>query len=179
MTYIVLVLRTQQHDHFNKEVILLPNQSWGVVCKQGPKSWLHKHGHTVLERIRDGFGEHIPDDVSSKRGLVLHCWQSHCSEIGTWRSTTKPPLADIADTELLEKVKKVSESTTLEDLEKSNAPLLDYLANAGCLRPMRSIRDRDLLVQDIVIFQVIHRVQGPFQRYSVLVVVQSDQSQKE
>uniref|UniRef100_A0A8C9XP20 HECT domain-containing protein n=1 Tax=Sander lucioperca TaxID=283035 RepID=A0A8C9XP20_SANLU len=61
----------------------------------------------------------------------------------------------------------VSESTTLEDLEKSNAPLLDYLANAGCLRPMRSIRDRDLLVQDIVIFQVIHRVQGPFQRYSV------------
>ncbi|XP_049922930.1 uncharacterized protein LOC126404025 [Epinephelus moara] len=71
-------VRTQQHGHFNKDVILLPNQSWGVVCKQGPKSWLHKHGHilsavefqkdwdhqTVLERIRDGFGEHIPDDVS-------------------------------------------------------------------------------------------------------------------
>ncbi|KAA8594383.1 hypothetical protein FQN60_005217, partial [Etheostoma spectabile] len=74
-----------------------------------------------------------------------------------------PKLEDIADTELLEKVKKVSESTTVEDLEKSNAPLLDYLANAGCLRPMRSIRDRDLLVQDIVMFQVIHRVQGPFQ----------------
>ncbi|KAA8594381.1 hypothetical protein FQN60_005215, partial [Etheostoma spectabile] len=71
-------VRTQQHDHFNKDVILLPNQSWGIVCKQGPKSWLHKHGHIlsafefqkdwdhqmVLERIRDGFGEHIPDDVS-------------------------------------------------------------------------------------------------------------------
>uniref|UniRef100_A0A3Q1FAB6 HECT domain-containing protein n=1 Tax=Acanthochromis polyacanthus TaxID=80966 RepID=A0A3Q1FAB6_9TELE len=42
---------------------------------------------------------------------------------------------------------------------------LDYLANAGCLRPMRSIRDRDLLVQDIVMFQVIHRVQGPFQKF--------------
>uniref|UniRef100_UPI003AAF346D G2/M phase-specific E3 ubiquitin-protein ligase-like n=1 Tax=Centroberyx gerrardi TaxID=166262 RepID=UPI003AAF346D len=79
--------------------------------------------------------------------------------------SANPVLEDIADTELLEKVKKVSESTTLEDLEKSKAPLLDYLANAGCLRPMRSIRDRDLLVHDIVMFQVIHRVQGPFQRF--------------
>uniref|UniRef100_A0A3P8RJW6 HECT domain-containing protein n=1 Tax=Amphiprion percula TaxID=161767 RepID=A0A3P8RJW6_AMPPE len=56
-------------------------------------------------------------------------------------------------------------NTTIEDLEKAKAPLLDYLANAGCLRPLRSIRDRDLLVQDIVMFQVIHRVQGPFQRF--------------
>ncbi|XP_028442029.1 G2/M phase-specific E3 ubiquitin-protein ligase-like [Perca flavescens] len=30
---------------------------------------------------------------------------------------------------------------------------------------MRSIRDRDLLVQEIVMFQVIHRVQSPFQRF--------------
>ncbi|XP_035864710.1 uncharacterized protein LOC116052868 isoform X3 [Sander lucioperca] len=74
------------------------------IIHEEEKDWDHQ---TVLERIRDGFGEHIPDDVSSKRGLVLHCWQSHCSEIGTWRSTTKPPLADIADTELLEKVKKI------------------------------------------------------------------------
>uniref|UniRef100_A0A3P9CSX9 HECT domain-containing protein n=1 Tax=Maylandia zebra TaxID=106582 RepID=A0A3P9CSX9_9CICH len=59
----------------------------------------------------------------------------------------------------------ISQSTTLEDLEKSKEPLLDYLANAGCLRPMRSLRDRDLLVHDIVMFQVIHRVQGPFQRF--------------
>uniref|UniRef100_A0A3Q2WT12 HECT domain-containing protein n=1 Tax=Haplochromis burtoni TaxID=8153 RepID=A0A3Q2WT12_HAPBU len=57
------------------------------------------------------------------------------------------------------------QDTTLEDLEKSKEPLLDYLANAGCLRPMRSQRNRDLLVHDIVMFQVIHRVQGPFQRF--------------
>ncbi|XP_059201469.1 uncharacterized protein LOC131981267 isoform X1 [Centropristis striata] len=76
-----------------------------------------------------------------------------------------PVLEDIADLDLLEKVIKVSESTTIEDLEKAKASLLDYLANAGCLRPLRSIRDRDLLVQDIVMFQVIHRVQGPFQRF--------------
>uniref|UniRef100_A0A8C7WXR4 HECT domain-containing protein n=1 Tax=Oryzias sinensis TaxID=183150 RepID=A0A8C7WXR4_9TELE len=55
--------------------------------------------------------------------------------------------------------------TNIEELEKSQAVLLDYLANAGCLRQMQSLRDRDLLVQDIVMFQVIHRVQGPFHRF--------------
>nr|XP_046254833.1 uncharacterized protein LOC124064426 [Scatophagus argus] len=68
----------QQHDHFNKDVILLPNPSWAIVCKQGTKVWLHKHGHilsafefqkvwdhqTVIQHIRDGFGERIPEDVS-------------------------------------------------------------------------------------------------------------------
>uniref|UniRef100_H2L8U7 HECT domain-containing protein n=1 Tax=Oryzias latipes TaxID=8090 RepID=H2L8U7_ORYLA len=59
----------------------------------------------------------------------------------------------------------VSESTNIEELGKSQAVLLDYLANAGCLRQMQSLRDRDLLVPDIVMFQVIHRVQGPFHRF--------------
>ncbi|KAL3999210.1 G2/M phase-specific E3 ubiquitin-protein ligase [Sarotherodon galilaeus] len=80
-------------------------------------------------------------------------------------NSANPALKDIADPELFEKVKKISQSTTVEDLEKSKEPLLDYLANAGCLGPMRSLRDRDLLVHVIVMFQVIHRVQGPFQRY--------------
>ncbi|XP_063755391.1 uncharacterized protein LOC134874991 [Eleginops maclovinus] len=79
--------------------------------------------------------------------------------------SANPAVEDIADPELLEKVKKVSESTTVEELEESKAPLLEYLANAGCLRPVQSIRDRELLVQDIVMFQVVHRVQGPFQRF--------------
>ncbi|XP_030588086.1 G2/M phase-specific E3 ubiquitin-protein ligase [Archocentrus centrarchus] len=80
-------------------------------------------------------------------------------------SSANPVIEDIADPELFEKVKKVSQSTTLEDLEKSKEPLFDYLANAGCLRPMRSIRDKDLLIHNIVMFQVIHRVQGPFHRF--------------
>uniref|UniRef100_A0A3P9JX88 HECT domain-containing protein n=1 Tax=Oryzias latipes TaxID=8090 RepID=A0A3P9JX88_ORYLA len=62
-------------------------------------------------------------------------------------------------------VKLFKPSTNIEELEKSQAVLLDYLPNAGCLRQMQSIRDRDLLVQDIVMLQVIHRVQGPFHRF--------------
>lgn len=69
--------RPQYFDHFNKDVVLLPNPSWGLVCKQGSKLRLHKHGHilsafefqkawdykTVVEQIRAGFGERIPEDV--------------------------------------------------------------------------------------------------------------------
>ncbi|KAJ4929911.1 hypothetical protein JOQ06_018931 [Pogonophryne albipinna] len=81
------------------------------------------------------------------------------------KGSANPALEEIADPELLNKVRKVSESTTAEELEESTAPLLDYLANAGCLRPVHSDRDRELLVKDIVMFQVVHRVQGPFQRF--------------
>lgn len=57
---------------------------------------------------------------STKRGLVLCCWQSHCSELSAWRflsptvfsllinGSAKPKLEDIADSELLKKVRKVS-----------------------------------------------------------------------
>ncbi|XP_030604857.1 uncharacterized protein LOC115793852 [Archocentrus centrarchus] len=48
------------------------------MCKQGLKLWLHKHGHilsafefqkawdyqTIVQHIKDGFGERIPEDVS-------------------------------------------------------------------------------------------------------------------
>lgn len=42
---------------------------------------------------------------------------------------------------------------------------MDYLANAGCLRPLRSIADGDRLVEDLLMFQVVNRVRGPFERF--------------
>lgn len=46
-------------------------------------------------------------------------------------------------------------SATLGDLGRSVAPQLDYPANARCLRPVGLVRHRNLLVQEIVMFQVI------------------------
>ncbi|KAL7396177.1 hypothetical protein ABVT39_001478 [Epinephelus coioides] len=80
-------------------------------------------------------------------------------------NSSKPVLEDIADTELYEKVKKVSECTSLDDLIDATEPLQDYLANAGCLKPLKCIDDKDLLVQDILMFQVVHRVYGAFERF--------------
>ncbi|XP_054622472.1 G2/M phase-specific E3 ubiquitin-protein ligase-like [Dunckerocampus dactyliophorus] len=34
-----------------------------------------------------------------------------------------------------------------------------------CLRPLKCIEDRDLLVKDILMFQVVHRVCGAFERF--------------
>ncbi|XP_016417290.1 G2/M phase-specific E3 ubiquitin-protein ligase-like [Sinocyclocheilus rhinocerous] len=76
-----------------------------------------------------------------------------------------PVLDDVADCELYNKIKKVSEATTLEELQHSTEPIMDYLANAGCLRPLRSIADRDRLVEDLLMFQVVNRVRGPFERF--------------
>ncbi|KAF1389896.1 hypothetical protein PFLUV_G00052290 [Perca fluviatilis] len=81
------------------------------------------------------------------------------------KSSIKPVLEDIADADLYEKVKKLSECTSLDDLLHATEPLQDYLANAGCLRPLKSIEDRDLLVQDILMFQVVHRVCGALERF--------------
>lgn len=60
---------------------------------------------------------------------------------------------------------KVTEGKSLEDLLATTEPLEEYLANAGCLRPLRRLEDKNLLVDDILMFQVIHRVRGPFERY--------------
>ncbi|KAF0022120.1 hypothetical protein F2P81_025627, partial [Scophthalmus maximus] len=59
----------------------------------------------------------------------------------------------------------VSQCSTFEDLIAATQPMQDYLANAGCLRPLRKIEDKEQLVRDIIMFQVVHRVEAPFQRF--------------
>ncbi|KAF5887638.1 G2/M phase-specific E3 ubiquitin-protein ligase-like, partial [Clarias magur] len=54
----------------------------------------------------------------------------------------------------------VSESKTLEELQHSTEPITDYLANAGCLRPLKSIEEKERLIEDV---HVISRVRGPFE----------------
>ncbi|XP_007545174.2 uncharacterized protein LOC103133341 [Poecilia formosa] len=85
-------------------------------------------------------------------------------------SAVKPVLNDIADNDLHDKIQKVSECTSVEELIKATEPLHDYLANSGCLRQLKTINDKDLLVQDILMFQVVHRVTGAFERFVVIVM---------
>nr|XP_033960744.1 G2/M phase-specific E3 ubiquitin-protein ligase-like [Pseudochaenichthys georgianus] len=77
----------------------------------------------------------------------------------------KPVLEDVADIDLHKQIKRVTEGKSLEDLLATTEPLEEYLANAGCLRPLRRLEDKNLLVDDILMFQVIHRVRGPFERF--------------
>ncbi|KAI7796526.1 putative G2/M phase-specific E3 ubiquitin-protein ligase-like, partial [Triplophysa rosa] len=78
---------------------------------------------------------------------------------------TKPVLEDIVDSDLHGKIKRVTECKSFVDLLASTDPLEEYLATAGCLRPLRRLEDKNLLVDDIIMFQVIHKVRGPFERF--------------
>ncbi|XP_034738154.1 G2/M phase-specific E3 ubiquitin-protein ligase [Etheostoma cragini] len=77
----------------------------------------------------------------------------------------KPVLADVADNDLRDNIKRVIECKAFEELIATTGPLEEYLANAGCLRPLRKLEDKNLLVDDILMFQVMHRVRGPFERF--------------
>lgn len=52
----------------------------------------------------------------------------------------------------------------MDELRAATLPLEGYLASAGCLRPLRRLEDKTLLVKDLLMFHVIHRVRGPFER---------------
>ncbi|KAL2089685.1 hypothetical protein ACEWY4_014373 [Coilia grayii] len=75
----------------------------------------------------------------------------------------QPVLEDIVDVELRDKIKRIADSETMDELRAATLPLEDYLASAGCLRPLRRLEDKTLLVKDLLMFQVIHRVRGPFE----------------
>ncbi|MBN3296397.1 G2E3 ligase, partial [Amia calva] len=83
--------------------------------------------------------------------------------------TAKPVIEDIADCELFENIKRlfdslISDSTSLQDLQVCTDACVDYLANAGCLRPIKHLREKDILVLDVLMFQIVNRVRGPFER---------------
>ncbi|KAK1893547.1 G2/M phase-specific E3 ubiquitin-protein ligase [Dissostichus eleginoides] len=68
----------EYHDRYNKDVILLPDQTWEFVCKKKSKQFLHSNGHilsafefhkswnqlTLFRQIRDEFKPRISEDVS-------------------------------------------------------------------------------------------------------------------
>lgn len=59
---------------------------------------------------------------------------------------------------------QISKAQTLEELKQLTEPLTDYLATAGCLRPLTSFVDKDKLLEDVLMFQVVQRVHGPLDR---------------
>ncbi|XP_076149223.1 G2/M phase-specific E3 ubiquitin-protein ligase-like [Alosa pseudoharengus] len=76
----------------------------------------------------------------------------------------RPVLNDVVDCDLRQKIEQISESKTLSELQSAIEPMIDYLANAGCLHSIE-LTAKDQLVADILHFQVIQRVQGPFERF--------------
>lgn len=53
----------------------------------------------------------------------------------------------------------------MEELKETLAESQEYLELAGCNRPINSLQDRDALVEDLVCYTMITRMQLPLQRY--------------
>ncbi|XP_041070754.1 G2/M phase-specific E3 ubiquitin-protein ligase isoform X2 [Carcharodon carcharias] len=78
---------------------------------------------------------------------------------------TEPNMEDVTHFEVTQKIKKIKESSNLEELKLSVNENADYLSVAGCLRPVWSVDDKEMLVKDVLTFHVISRVRSPFERF--------------
>eukprot|EP00076_Gallus_gallus_P040969 XP_025006507.1 G2/M phase-specific E3 ubiquitin-protein ligase isoform X4 [Gallus gallus] len=77
----------------------------------------------------------------------------------------KPNLDDVADAGVAQTIKKIKYSESLSSLQSTVRDCYDFLAAAGCLRPITSLRDKDMLVNDLLIHHVIKRIISPLESF--------------
>ncbi|KAM7376450.1 hypothetical protein PAMP_006183 [Pampus punctatissimus] len=68
------------------------------------------------------------------------------------------------DTHFTRQVSRIAEAKSLDDLKKAVAASWEFLELAGCNRPISSLDERETLVEDLVSFTMITRMQLPLQR---------------
>ncbi|XP_076604161.1 G2/M phase-specific E3 ubiquitin-protein ligase [Chaetodon auriga] len=69
------------------------------------------------------------------------------------------------DTHFTHQVSRMAEAESVDELKKVMASSWEYLELSGCNRPISSLEERDALVEDLVNFTVITRMQLPLQRF--------------
>ncbi|GLD71860.1 G2/M phase-specific E3 ubiquitin-protein ligase [Lates japonicus] len=70
------------------------------------------------------------------------------------------------DTHFTRRVSRIAEAESLDDLRAAVTSSWEYLELAGCSRPISSLEEREALVEDLVSFTMITRMQLPLQRCS-------------
>ncbi|XP_026194631.1 G2/M phase-specific E3 ubiquitin-protein ligase isoform X2 [Anabas testudineus] len=68
------------------------------------------------------------------------------------------------DTHFTRQVSRIAEAQCLDKLKEAMTASREYLELAGCNRPISSLAERDALVEDLVSFTMITRMQLPLQR---------------
>lgn len=68
---------------------------------------------------------------------------------------------------------QIKYSESLSSLQSTVRDCYDFLAAAGCLRPITSLRDKDMLVNDLLIHHVIKRIISPLERFVLFVNFQA------
>ncbi|XP_053538801.1 G2/M phase-specific E3 ubiquitin-protein ligase isoform X1 [Ictalurus punctatus] len=72
---------------------------------------------------------------------------------------------DLGDVTLTHAVKKIAKSSSLPVLRRVVRSMMDYLQVAGCWREITKLSDKNLLLEDILNFYFVIRMQVPLQRF--------------
>ncbi|KAG5265721.1 hypothetical protein AALO_G00245650 [Alosa alosa] len=74
-------------------------------------------------------------------------------------------LSDLNETGLVDKMKKIKESKTVERLREAMEPLSEYLEVSGCRREVAGAYEKYSLLDDMLNFHMMVRMQLPLQRF--------------
>ncbi|KAM6073697.1 G2/M phase-specific E3 ubiquitin-protein ligase [Chlamydotis macqueenii] len=77
----------------------------------------------------------------------------------------KPTLEDVADVGVAQTIKKIKHANSLSSLQSAIHDSYEFLAAAGCLRPITALCDKNTLVNDILIHHVIKRIISPLESF--------------
>lgn len=77
----------------------------------------------------------------------------------------RPTLQDLGDTVLAHKIRRIAEANNIYNLRRAMQSASQYLEVAGCWREVSKLSDKDMLVEDVLNFYLIIRLQLPLQRF--------------
>ncbi|XP_069494602.1 G2/M phase-specific E3 ubiquitin-protein ligase [Ambystoma mexicanum] len=87
----------------------------------------------------------------------------HCLVHGP--GNVEPSIEDVADEDMLRLIMKIKSISSVAKLRSTMQELYDYLCGVGCLSIVTSLRDKNKVVKDLLIYHVIRRVQKPFESF--------------
>ncbi|XP_051578976.1 G2/M phase-specific E3 ubiquitin-protein ligase-like [Myxocyprinus asiaticus] len=77
----------------------------------------------------------------------------------------RPALEDLGDTALAHKIRRIAGANTMKELKYAMHSASQYLEAAGCWRNISKLSEKNMLVEDVLNFYLIIRVQMPLQRF--------------
>ncbi|NXO54532.1 G2E3 ligase, partial [Aramus guarauna] len=77
----------------------------------------------------------------------------------------KPALEDVADVDVAQTIKMIKYANSLSSLQSTIHDCYEFLAAAGCLRPITALCDKNMLVNDILTHHVIKRIISPLESF--------------
>ncbi|NP_001003822.1 G2/M phase-specific E3 ubiquitin-protein ligase [Danio rerio] len=77
----------------------------------------------------------------------------------------RPTLEDLGDTAFGHKIRQIAEAKSMKELRHAMKSASQYLEAAGCWRKISKLSEKDMLVEDVLNFYLIIRLQLPLQRF--------------